>query len=200
MAGRILKKCVWLSALALSACVGPDDENAKSPVAAAPPSPVTQSQATTAPVAPAAFDFAAWIATNAECKGEYFADVQEPAFAQTLRQAGVAVDPDSNLGDVGPGSGRLTPSRPTRLHGFSVRHVDYDFGSGSTFAVVVEASAEQARAAIDARPVPEVYREYFKLGVPTAAPSENVPMPDLRFVRPGEQAGTQEIGCAAFDG
>lgn len=198
MKGKILCTSAWLLALAMSACVGPDDENAKSPVAAAPPS--SPSQAATAPAASAAFDFAAWIATNAQCKGEYFADVQEPAFAQTLRQAGVAVDPDSNLGDVGPGSGRLTPSRPTRLHGFPVRHVDYDFGSGSTFAVVVEASAEQARAAIDARPVPEVYREYFKLGVPTAAPNENVPMPDLRFVRQGEQAGTQEIGCAAFDG
>lgn len=195
MEGRIAGAGAWLLALALSACVGPDDENAKSPVAAAPPSPPA-----TVPAAAAAFDFAAWVAANAACQGEYFADVQEPAVAQTLRQAGVAVDPDSNLGDVGPGWGTLTPSRPTRLHGFRVRRVDYDFGSGSTFAVVVEASAEQARAAIGAQPVPEAYREYFKLGVPTAKPSEDVPMPDLRFVRAGEQAGTQEIGCAAFDG
>ncbi|MGO1001953.1 hypothetical protein [Lysobacter sp. CA196] len=200
MEGKILSRGAWLLALALSACVGADDENAKSPAAAAPSSPPPQSQAATVPAAPNAFDFAAWVATNAACKGEYFADVQEPAFAQTLRQAGVAVDADSNLGDVGPGWGTLTPSRPTRLHGFLVRHVDYDFGSGSTFAVVVEASAEQARAAIGAQPVPEVYREYFKLGVPTEPPSENLPMPDLRFVRAGEQAGTQEIGCAAFDG
>ncbi|ALN81208.1 hypothetical protein [Lysobacter antibioticus] len=195
MEGRIAVTGAWLLALALSACVGPDDENAKSPANVAAPSPPAP-----VPMAATAFDFAAWIGANAACQGEYFADVQDAAFAQTLRQAGVAVDPDSNLGDVGPGSGRLTPSRPTRLHGFLVRHVDYDFGSGSTFAVVVEASAEQARAAIGARPVPEAYREYFKLGVPTAKPSENVPMPDLRFVRPGEQAGTQEIGCAAFDG
>ncbi|MGH8081735.1 MAG: hypothetical protein ACREP7_14265 [Lysobacter sp.] len=163
----------------------------------------TAGQAKTTPDAtgqPASgFDFATWVASNADCKGEYFSDVQEPAFAQTLRDAGVAISAESSIGEVGPGGDTLTPGRPIRLHGLPVQRIDYDFGSGSTFVVVVQANAEQARAAIGAKPLPEAYREYYSLGVPTAAPSEDVPMPDIRFVRAGEQSGTQEIGCAAFD-
>lgn len=145
------------------------------------------------------FDFATWVAANAACKGEYFADVQDSAFARTLSAAGIEVSADSTIGEVGPGGGSLTPRAPTKLFGLPIVRVDYDFGSGSTFAVVVRASAEQARAAIGARPLAQVYREYYRLGVPTAAPSEDTPMPDIQFVRDGDKPGTQEIGCAAFD-
>ncbi|ALN91082.1 hypothetical protein [Lysobacter gummosus] len=179
-------------ALSIGACGGGGDDKAA-------PAAATANAAGAKPAAASSFDFAAWVAANADCKGEYFSDVQEPAFAQTLRDAGVTVSAESSIGEVGPGGGTLTPGRPIRLHGLPVRRVDYDFGSGSTFAVVVDASAEQARAAIDAKPLPEIYREYYSLGVATAPPSEDVPMPDIQFVRAGEQKGTQEIGCAAFD-
>ena len=68
------------------------------------------------------------------------------------------------------------------------------------FAVLVEADAAQARAAVGAKPLPQVYRPDYQDGVPTAAASEDVPMPDIQFVRPGKQPGTQEIGCVGFDG
>src|SRR5262245_6399791 len=171
----------WTLAFALTACSGGADREAGQ--AKAPAS------GTAAPESAAAFDFSTWVAANAACKGEYFSDMQEPSFPQTLRDAGVGVSDDSGIGEVGPGSGTLTPSKPIRLHGLPVRRIDYDFGSGSTFAVVVEATAEQASAAIQAKPLPEIYREYYKLGVPTAAPSEDVPMPDIQFVRPGEKPG-----------
>lgn len=190
---KIARSAVAVLVLVLTACSGGEDrKTAQSAQSAA-------NAATAKPASAPAFDFSAWVGANADCKGEYFSDVQEPSFAQTLSDAGVSVSEDSGIGEVGPGSGTLTSSKPIRLHGLPVRQVDYDFGSGSTFAVVVEASAEQAAAAIAAKPLPEVYSEYYKLGVPTAAPSEDVPMPDIQFVRPGEKPGTQEIGCAAFD-
>ncbi|MBT2746645.1 MULTISPECIES: hypothetical protein [unclassified Lysobacter] len=179
-------------ALSIGACGGSDDN-------AAPAAGAAGDSTSAKPAAASLFDFAAWVAANADCKGEYFSDVQEPDFAHTLRDAGVLVSAESSIGEVGPGGGTLTPGRPIRLHGLPVRRVDYDFGSGSTFAVVVDANPEQARAAIDAKPLADIYREYYSLGVATAPPSEDVPMPDIQFVRAGEQKGTQEIGCAAFD-
>ncbi|QWF15056.1 hypothetical protein [Lysobacter capsici] len=188
-------------ALALSACGGSGDEGkvAERAVARTTSDATANPSATSASAAAGGFDFATWVAANAACKGEYFADVQDPAFAHTLSAAGIEVSADSTIGEVGPGGGSLTPRAPTRLHGLPIVRVDYDFGSGSTFAVVVHASAEQARAAIGAQPLAEIYREYYRLGVPTAAPSEDTPMPDIQFVRDGDKPGTQEIGCAAFD-
>lgn len=188
----------WMLALALSGCGG-DGEPAASAAPVAAPEPATAPAANAGVEPAAAFDLQAWIAANADCKGDYVAQMQEPEFAKTLGAAGVRVSADSGLGEVGPGGGTLTADKPLRLHGLPVRQIDYYFGSGARFAVVVEAGAEQARAAIDAQLLPQVYAEYYRLGVPTAAASEDVPMPDIRFVRPGEQAGTQEIGCAAFD-
>lgn len=177
-----------LLAAALTAC----GERAAAPSAAPAPSP--------SPASAPAFDFAAWVASNAACAGSFIADVQEADFAKTLRDAGVGISDDSSVGEVGVGSGTLTPGKPIRLHGFPVRRIDFDFGSGATFAVVVEASAEQARAAIGAKPLPQVYRDVYSEGVPMAEATEDVPMPDIRFVRAGVEPGTQEIGCAAFDG
>lgn len=181
-------------AAALSACGGA----APAPQAAG----ATASKAAPAPATPAtpAFDFEAWVAANAACQGDYIADLQDAQFAQRLRAAGVAVSADSGIGEAGVGAGTLTPGRPIRLHGFAVKQVDYFYDSGAKFAAVVEASAEQARAAIGAKPLPAAYRGEYAEGVPTAPPSEDVPMPDIRFVRAGEQPGTQEIGCAGFDG
>ncbi|MGO1073291.1 hypothetical protein [Lysobacter sp. CA199] len=184
MKAKIAAPMLAAWALALCACGERQQEPAR-----------TQAPAAT----PATFDFAAWVGANADCNGDYVADVQQADFGRRLREAGVSVSADSLIGEVGVGGGTLTPGRPIRLHGLPVRRIDYDFGSGATFAVVVDASAEQARAAIGAAPLPEIYREYYRLGVATAPPSEDVPMPDIRFVRPGEQQGTQELGCAAFD-
>ncbi|MFK3648954.1 hypothetical protein ACI2IY_11030 [Lysobacter enzymogenes] len=182
-----------VSVMALSGCVAADaPQSAAQPAPPAPPPPV-------AAAAPA-FDFEAWIAANASCKGDYIADLQDAQFAQRLRAAGVGISDDASVGEVGVGSGTLTPARPVRLHGFAVRQVSYYFDSGAMFAVQVDASAEQARAAIGAQALPAVYRDDYREGVPTAAASEDVPMPDIQFVRAGKQPGTQEIGCAAFDG
>lgn len=183
----------WMLALALSGCGGDVEPSAVAP------EPVADTAANAAAAPQAAFDLQAWVALNADCKGEYVAEMQDPAFAKTLSAAGVRVSADSGLGEVGPGGGTLTADKPLRLHGLPVRQIDYYFGSGARFAVVVEAGAEQARAAIDAQPLPPVYRDSYRLGVPTAVASEDVPMPDIRFVSPGQQAGTQDIGCAAFD-
>lgn len=184
----------WATAWALSGCGGASGGQDGSGATAAQ----AQAPAASAPAAQG-FDFEAWTARNAACQGDYFADIQDAGFPRTLAAAGIEVGPDSYVGEVGPASGRLIPRQPARLHGFAIRQVDYSFGSGSTFAVVVQASAEQAAAAIGARPLPEIYREYYRLGVATAAPSEEVPMPDIVFVRAGEAPGTQEIGCASFD-
>ncbi|ATE72362.1 hypothetical protein CNO08_13990 [Lysobacter capsici] len=196
MKHSIARWALWPLALALSGCGGSGGEDRVASRAAAR----TGADATaSASAATGGFDFATWVAANAACKGEYFADVQDPAFARTLSAAGIEVSADSTIGEVGPGGGSLTPRAPTKLFGLPIVRVDYDFGSGSTFAVVVRASAEQARAAIGARTLAEIYREYYRLGVPTAAPSEDTPMPDIQFVRDGDKPGTQEIGCAAFD-
>ncbi|QWP75718.1 hypothetical protein J5226_19220 [Lysobacter sp. K5869] len=184
---RVRGAAAIVLAAGLSACGGPAD------------APQVSAKAAKAPAAPA-FDFEKWIAANAGCKGDYIADLQDAQFAQRLREAGVDIGEDSSVGEVGVGSGTLKPGRPARLHGFPVKQVTYFFDSGAMFAVQVEASAEQARAAIGAKPLPAVYREEYTEGVPTAEASENVPMPDIQFVRAGEQPGTQEIGCAAFDG
>ncbi|SDY90711.1 hypothetical protein SAMN04487939_10897 [Lysobacter sp. yr284] len=180
-----------LLAAALTAC----GERAAAPAPAAATAP----PAASAPAAPA-FDFAAWVASNAACAGGFISDVQEAGFDKTLRDAGVGISDDASVGEVGVGSGTLTPGTPIRLHGFPVRRIDFDFGSGATFAVVVEATPEQARAAIGAKPLPQVYRDVYSEGVPMAEATEDVPMPDIRFVRAGDEPGTQEIGCAAFDG
>jgi hypothetical protein len=196
MKHSIARWAVWPLALGLSACGGSGGEGK---VAAQAAAQATASATAGASAAPAGFDFANWVAANAACNGEYFADVQDPGFANTLSAAGIEVSADSTIGEVGPSGGSLTPRAPTKLYGLPIVRVDYDFGSGSTFAVVVHASAEQARAAIGAQPLAEIYREYYRFGVPTAAPSENTPMPDIQFVRDGDKPGTQEIGCAAFD-
>ncbi|MEH6421270.1 hypothetical protein, partial [Pseudomonas sp. CGJS7] len=154
-----------------------------------------QSRATQPAAAPVAaspapkFDFAAWVGANADCKGDFFADVQEAAFVTTLRDAGVSASADSFIGEIGPGNATLTSAKPFTLHGLPVQRVVYSFGSGSVFAATVKASAEQARAAISAVQLPEVYRDQYTLGVVTAAPSEDEPTPAIRFVRAGEQAG-----------
>lgn len=202
MTHSIARWALWPLALGLSACGGSGDEGKVAARATADASTTSATASATAASASAAaggFDFANWVAANAACKGEYFADVQAPAFANTLSAAGIEVSADSTIGEVGPSGGSLTPRAPTKLHGLPIVRVDYDFGSGSTFAVVVHASAEQARAAIGAQPLAEIYREYYRLGVPTAAPSEDTPMPDIQFVRDGDKPSTQEIGCAAFD-
>lgn len=188
------------AALALSACGG-DAADPVGSVGSLDPAdgPAAASTASTATAAPK-LDFAAWVAANAACQGDFIGDVQEASFGQRLREAGVGISDDSSVGEVGVGSGTLTPGTPIALHGFPVRRVDFNFGSGAMFAVVVQASAEQARAAIGAKPLPQAYRDVYSEGVQTAEASEDVPMPDIRFVRAGKQPGTQEIGCAAFDG
>lgn len=194
LAARARGVSAGVSAVALAAALSACGGAPQAPQAAAKPAP-----APSAPAAPA-FDFEAWVAANAACQGDYIADLQDAQFARRLREAGVAVSADSGIGEVGVGSGTLTPGRPIRLHGFAVKQVDYFYDSGAKFAVLVEAGAAQARAAIGAKPLPAVYRGEYSEGVPTAPASEDVPMPDIQFVRAGEAAGTQEIGCVGFDG
>ncbi|MBW8811347.1 MAG: hypothetical protein JF591_21580 [Lysobacter sp.] len=130
----IARWALWPLALALSACGGSGDEGKVAERAAARTTSdaAANPSATSASAAAGGFDFATWVAANAACKGEYFADVQDPAFAHTLSAAGIEVSADSTIGEVGPGGGSLTPRAPTRLHGLPIVRVDYDFGSGST--------------------------------------------------------------------
>ncbi|BAV98449.1 hypothetical protein [Lysobacter enzymogenes] len=189
---RVRGALLAMSIAALSGC-GAADAPQAAPKAASAPAKAS------APAAPA-FDFEAWVAANASCQGDYIADLQDAQFAQRLLASGVRVSEDSGIGEIGVGGGTLTPDKPIRLHGFPVKQVTYYYDSGAMFAVLVEADAAQARAAVGAKPLPQVYRPDYQDGVPTAAASEDVPMPDIQFVRPGKQPGTQEIGCVGFDG
>jgi len=190
-AARMRCALLAVAMAALSGC-GANDAPRPEPTPAAPakaPAP-----------AAAAFDFEAWVAANASCQGDYIADLQDAQFAQRLLASGVRVSEDSGIGEIGVGGGTLTPGQPIRLHGFPVKQVTYYYDSGAMFAVLVEAGAEQARAAVGTKPLPQAYRPDYQDGVPTAPASEDVPMPDIQFVRAGKQPGTQEIGCVGFDG